>query len=65
MSDYTSTLLCHFVGRSKANDDERFELLVTIIKGRKLIANLSNPTNLESVFQGGYQCEHVGCCLAH
>lgn len=60
MSDYTSTLLCHFVGRSKANDDERFELLVTIIKGRKLIANLSNPINPESVFQGGYQCEHVG-----
>lgn len=60
MSDYTSNLLCHFVGRSKANDNERFELLITIIKGKKLIANLSNPDNPESSFQGGYQCEHVG-----
>lgn len=60
MSDYTSNLLCHFVGRSKVNDDERFELLITIIKGRKLIANLSNPNNPESLFPNGYQCEHVG-----
>ena len=60
MSSYTSNLLCHFVGRSKANDDERFELLLTIIKGGKLIANLSNPDQPESAFQGGYQCEHVG-----
>lgn len=60
MSSYTSNLLCHFVGRSKANDDERFELLLTIIKGGKLIANLSNPGQPESTFQGGYQCEHVG-----
>lgn len=60
MSDYTSNLLCHFVGRSKVNDNERFELLITIIKGKKLIANLSNPNNPESLFQGGYQCEHVG-----
>lgn len=60
MSGYTSNLLCHFVGRSKSNDDERFELLLTIIKGGKLIANLSNPDNPESAFQGGYHCEHVG-----
>ena len=60
MSSYTSNLLCHFVGRSKANDDERFELLLTIIKGGKLIANLSNPDNPVSTFQGGYHCEHVG-----
>ena len=60
MSSYTSNLLCHFVGRSKANDDERFELLLTIIKGGKLIANLSNPSQPESIFQSGYHCEHVG-----
>ena len=60
MSDYTSNLLCHFVGRSKVNDNERFELLITIIKGKKLIANLSNPNNPESLFHGGYQCEQVG-----
>ena len=60
MSGYTSNLLCHFVGRSKSNDDERFELLETIIKSKKLIANLSNPNNLGSSFSSGYQCEHLG-----
>ena len=60
MSNYTSNLLCHFVGRSKTTDDERFELLITIIKGNRLIANLSNPDKPESYFQSGYQCEHVG-----
>lgn len=59
-NNYTSNLLCHFVGRSKSTDDERFELLVTIIKGAQLIANFSNPQNLESNFQSGYLCEHVG-----
>lgn len=57
---YTSNLLCHFVGRSKRTDDERFELLITIIKGAQLIANLSNPQKLESRFHNGYRCEHVG-----
>ena len=60
MSSYTSNLLCHFVGRSKSTDDERFDLLIKIIKGNKLIANISNPNNLESSFRGGYRCENVG-----
>lgn len=60
MSAYTSNLLCHFVGRSKATDDERFVLMVTIIKGARLIANLSNPDSPQSSFQSGYECEHVG-----
>ena len=57
---YTSNLLCHFVGRSKKTDDERFDLLITIIKGTQLIANIANPNNPVSHFQSGYQCEHVG-----
>ncbi len=60
MSFYTSNLLCHFVGRSKPSDDERFDLLVKIIKGTQLIANLSNPDKPESLLHGGYKCENVG-----
>lgn len=60
VNDYISSLLCHFVGRSRKTDDEKFELLVSIIKGARLIANLSNPDKPENFFQGGYQCEHVG-----
>ncbi len=58
--NYTSNLLCHFVGRSRKTDDERFELLVKIIKGKQLVANLSDPDRVESWFQSGYKCEHVG-----
>jgi len=60
MSNYTSNLLCHFVGRTKTTDDERFSLLITIIKSGRLIANLSSPDNPESSIQNDYQCEHVG-----
>lgn len=38
MSGYTSSLLCHFVGRSLENDVNRFELLTKIINGKTLIA---------------------------
>lgn len=60
MINYTSNLLCHFIGRSKSTDAERFELLKTIITGGKLIANINNPDNLQSYFQIGSQCDHVG-----
>lgn len=60
MSNYTSNLLCHFVGRSKKTEDERFELLVTIIKGGRLIANLSSPDNLQYFFKPGANCENAG-----
>ena len=60
MSEYTSNMLCHFVGRSKPNDDARFDLLVTIIRGNKLIANLEKPSDPESRFVNGYRCEHAG-----
>ena len=60
MSEYTSNLLCHFVGRSKKTEDERFQLLVTIIKGGRLIANLSSPNNLQSFFKLESNCENAG-----
>lgn len=54
--NYISDLLCHFVGRSCATDDERFELLVKIIKEQQLRANLKEPyrTSLEtsSIYSG-------------
>lgn len=60
MSEYTSNLLCHFVGRSKATDEEKFQLLCLIIRGHQLIANLDSPDNPSSTFTSGYQCENVG-----
>lgn len=60
MSNYTSNLLCHFVGRSKENDDERFELLITIIRSCRLIANVNAPNNLETSFFTGYECDRLG-----
>lgn len=57
---YTSNLLCHFVGRSKKTDEERFDLLTTIINGGKLIANINRPDKPESLFIGGSSCDHVG-----
>ncbi len=59
MSNYTSNLLCHFVGRSKENDDERFELLITIIRSCRLIANVNAPNNLETSFFTGYECDRL------
>ena len=60
MSKYVSNLLCHFVGRSKANDDERYALLIEILRGGKLLTNIQDPENPVSHFQNGSQCEHVG-----
>lgn len=60
MNQYTSNLLCHFVGRSKATDEEKFQLLLLIIRGQRLIANLASPDKPSSEFHSGYQCENVG-----
>ena len=40
---YVSNKLCHFVGRSCKNDQERLELLMKIIRSGKLLANPRNP----------------------
>ena len=45
MSNYTSNLLCHFVGRAKPNDEERFNLLLSIVKGCELLCNINSPHN--------------------
>lgn len=50
MGKYVSNLLCHFVGRSKANDDERYALLIEILRGGKLLTNIQDPENPVSHF---------------
>lgn len=60
MSGYTSSLLCHFVGRSLENDVNRFELLTKIINGKTLIASLTNPEKPESYFVRGDYCKNLG-----
>lgn len=60
MSKYTSNLLCHFVGRSKRREEERFEPFVNIIRGEKLISNILNPNDSSSIFNSGDCCENVG-----
>lgn len=57
---YTSNLLCHFVGRSKKTDEERFDLLTLIINDGRLIANVRSPENLSTTFQSGSSCERAG-----
>lgn len=50
MSNYTSNLLCHFVGRAKPNDEERFNLLLSIVKGCELLCNINSPHNPQVTF---------------
>lgn len=60
MSNYTSNLLCHFVGRAKPNDEERFNLLLSIVKGCELLCNINSPHNPQATFFANSQCEHLG-----
>lgn len=60
MSNYTSNLLCHFVGRAKPNDEERFNLLLSIVKGCELLCNINSPHNPQVTFFSDSQCEHLG-----
>lgn len=60
MSNYTSNLLCHFVGRAKPNDEERFNLLLSIVKGCELLCNINSPHNPQITFCSNSQCEHLG-----
>jgi len=57
---YISDHLCHFVGRSCANDDARFDLLVKIIREQQLKANLKNPDNPELRTSSRYTGERLG-----
>ncbi len=58
--NYVSKYLCHFVGRSCANDNERFELLVKIIKEHQLKANLKTPNNPELHTSNQYLGNRLG-----
>ena len=58
--NYISKYLCHFVGRSCTNDNERFELLVTIIKEHQLKANLKTPTQPELHTSNHYTGNRLG-----
>lgn len=60
MSNYISDLLCHFVGRSKDNDDERFELLVDIIHEQRLRANVEAPDHPQIASDIDYKGERLG-----
>lgn len=57
---YISDTLCHFVGRSKNSDDERFELLLKIINDRQLKVNLKNPDHPVISSDMDYQGERLG-----
>lgn len=57
---YVSNNLCHFVGRSLATDDERFELLIKIIRGRVLKANVIDFGNPQIANKIEYSCDRVG-----
>ncbi len=52
--DYTSNLLCHFVGRSQTDDEKRYRLLVKIIKNdHALFANPDDPSRINFSFSMG------------
>lgn len=62
---YISDYLCHFVGRSCANDDARFELLVKIINEKQLKSNLSNPDNSKMETTCAYSGNRLGEIFEH
>lgn len=57
---YISKVLCHFVGRSKESDEDRFDLLCQIIKEKRLKANLDTPDNPSLQTNGAYKGDHLG-----
>ena len=58
--EYTSNKLIHFAGRSLQTDKERFELLIKIIRGGKLFANISNPDRPQVSTSTNYNGERAG-----
>ena len=58
--EYISNKLCHFVGRALQTDEDRFELLVKIVKGGKLFANMLNPDNPEVLLNFRYIGQRAG-----
>ena len=60
VNTYVSNLLCHFVGRSKPSDDEKFQLLLLIIKEGKLLCSLEPSGTPRTLMSPTYAGEHVG-----
>ena len=60
MDSYVSSALRHFVGRSLANDNDRFDLLTKIISEGKLRANIKNPDEPSISSTWGYAGERLG-----
>lgn len=60
MNSYVSNVLCHFVGRSLKTDDDRFDLLVRIIKEGQLKANLEKPNSPSTSSTWTYSGERLG-----
>ncbi len=60
MGSYVSDLLCHFVGRSKSSEEEKFQLLLLIIKEGKLLCSLDSPGTPKTIMSPTYMGEHVG-----
>lgn len=60
MNTYVSNLLCHFVGRTKPSDEERFQLLLLIIKQGKLLCSLDPSGTPKTVMSPKYAGGHVG-----
>lgn len=60
MNTYVSNLLCHFVGRTKLSDEEKFHLLLLIIEDGKLLCSLDPPGTPITVMSPTYAGEHSG-----
>lgn len=60
MGAYVSDLLCHFVGRSKPSDEEKFQLLLLVIKEGRLLCSLDSPDTPKTIMSPTYMGEHVG-----
>lgn len=60
MGNYVSSILCHFVGRSLANDNDRFGLLMKIITEGKLRANINDPDEPSVASTWEYSGERLG-----
>lgn len=58
--EYISNKLCHFVGRALQTDKEKFELLIKIIKGGMLFANMYHPDRPEILMNTRYNGERAG-----
>lgn len=60
MNGYISNLLCHFVGRSKPSEEEKFQLLLLIIKSGTLLCSLDPHNTPKTIMSPTYAGEHVG-----